>query len=152
MAEPGTNKESRYYALLFPVILPQAPVLIAVDTAVRLVTAACCREIPVTDPLLRGIMNKCIELVQEAKLPVSGYAMPDARRGNRWALSINNCMPKLRPVGSSQDSFCTLLALLYDVVAGKRGILSLRNYRDAEEWTFGEVAKRTKMLAALIAA
>jgi hypothetical protein len=44
------------------------------------------------------------------------------------------------------------LALLYDVVAGKRGILSLRNYRDAEEWTFGEVAKRTKMLAALIAA
>jgi len=35
---------------------------------------------------------------------------------------------------------------------GKRGILGLCNYRDADEWTFGEVAKRTKMLAALIAA
>jgi hypothetical protein len=54
-------------------------------------------EIPVTDPLLRGIMSKCIELVQGAKLPVSGYAMPDAMRGNRWVLSVNNCMPKKRP-------------------------------------------------------
>ena len=152
MAEPGIYKESQYYALLFPIILAQAPVLIAVDTAVRLVTAACCCEIPVTDLLLRKIMSKCIELVQVAKLPVSGYAMPDARRGNRWALSINNCIPKLRPEGCSQDSFCTLLALLYDVVVGKRGILSLCNYRDAEEWNFGEVAKRTKMLASLIAA
>ena len=101
LVEPGIYKESQYYALLFPIILPQAPVLIAVDTAVRLVTAACCGEIPVTDLLLRRIMSKCIELVQGAKLPVSGYAMPDARRGNRWVLSINNCMPKLRPVGCS---------------------------------------------------
>ena len=116
LAEPGTNKESQYYALLFPIILPQAPVLIAVDTAVRLVTAACCGEIPVTDLLLRRTMSKCIELVQEAKLPVSACAMPDARRGNRWALSVNNCMSKLKPEGCSQDSFCTLLALLYDAV------------------------------------
>ena len=151
MAEPGTKKESQYYALLFPIILPKAPVLIAVDTAVRLVTAACCDEIPVNDLLLRGIMSKCIELVQGAKLSVSGYAMHDARRGNRWVLSVNNCMPRRRPEGCSQDSFCALLALLYDAVMGKRGILGLRNYRDAEEWTFGEVAKRTKMLAALIA-
>ena len=97
-------------------------------------------------------MSKCIELVQEAKLPVSACTMPDARRGNRWALSVNNCMPKQKPEGCSQDSFCTLLALLYDAVVGKRGILGLCNYRDADEWTFGEVAKRTKMLAALIAA
>ena len=64
LVEPGIYKESQYYALLFPIILPQAPVLIAVDTAVRLVTAACCCEIPVTDLLLRGIMSKCLELVQ----------------------------------------------------------------------------------------
>ena len=38
------------------------------------------------------------------------------------------------------------MALLYDTVVGKRGILGLCNYRDADEWTFGEVAKRTKML------
>ena len=101
LAETGTIKESQYYALLFPVILPQAPVLIAVDTAVRLVTAACCSKIPVTDLLLRGIMSKCIELVQGAKLPVSGYAMPDARRGNRWILSVNNCMPRKNPEGCS---------------------------------------------------
>ena len=99
LAEPGTKKESYYYTLLFPVILPQAPVLIAVDTAVRLVTAACCEEIPTTDLLLRRIMSKCLELVKGAKLPVSGYAMPDARRGNRWVLSVNNCMPKQRPEG-----------------------------------------------------
>ena len=97
-------------------------------------------------------MSKCLELVKRAKLPVSGYAMPDARRGNRWILSVNNCMPKQRPEGCSSDNFCTLLALLYDTVVGKRGILGLCNYRDAKEWTFGEVAKRTKMLAALIAA
>jgi len=101
LAETGTFNESQYYALLFPVILPQAPVLIAVDTAVRLVTAACCCEIPVTDLLLRRIMSKCLEWVKGAKIPVSGYAMPDARRGNRWILSVNNCMPKLRPVGCS---------------------------------------------------
>ena len=92
-----------------------------------------------------------MELVKKAKLPVSGYAMPDARRGNRWVLSVNNCMPKNKPEGCNQDSFCTLLALLYDAVEGKSWILGLRNYRDADEWTFGEVAKRTKMLAALIA-
>ncbi len=101
LAETGTFNESQYYALLFPIILPQAPVLIAVDTAVRLVTAACCGDIPVTDLLLRKIMSKCLEWVKREKIPVSGYAMPDARRGNRWILSVNNCMPKLRPVGCS---------------------------------------------------
>ena len=104
-----------------------------------------------TDLLLRRIMSKCLELVKGAKIPVSGYAMPDARRGNRWVLSVNNCMPKQRPEGCSKDSFSTLLALLYDAVVGKRGILGLCNYRDADKWTFKEVAKRTKMLAALIA-
>ena len=97
MAEPGVKKESQYYALLFPIILPQAPVLIAVDTAVRLATATCCGDIPVTDLLLRGIMSKCVELVKGAKLPVSACAMLDARRGNRWVLSVNNCMPKPKP-------------------------------------------------------
>ena len=71
LAETGTFNESQYYALLFPIILPQAPVLIAVDTAVRLVTAACCEVIPATDRLLRRIMSKCLELVMEAKLPVT---------------------------------------------------------------------------------
>ena len=78
--------------------------------------------------------------------------MPDARRGNRWVLTVNNCMPKKKPEGGSQDSFCALLALLYDAVERKNGILGLCNYREAEEWTYGEVAKRIKMLAALIAA
>ena len=78
--------------------------------------------------------------------------MPDARRENRWVLSVNNCMPKNKPEGCSQDSFCTMLVLLYDAVVGKSGILGLHNYRDADEWNFGEVTKRTKMLATLIAA
>ena len=44
------------------------------------------------------------------------------------------------------------MALLYNAVDRKSGILGLYNYRDADELIFGEVGKRTKMLAALIAA
>ena len=43
-----------------------------------------------------------------------------------------------------------LWALLMGVVHCHEGFFSLTNYRDAPNWTYGEVTKRLKYLATLI--
>ena len=73
--------------------LVETPVLIGIDTGVRMIYASCCVPLNKKDAPLKDIMNMCLEIVEESNLLVSKVMIPDARQGNRWCLCVNLASP-----------------------------------------------------------
>ena len=119
--------------------------LIGIDTGVRMIYASCCAPLHKKDAPLKKIMYICLEIVEESNLLASMVMIPDARQGNRWCLCVNLASPTSgKPKKYQGGRKEVLWALLMGVVHSKEGFFSLSRYRDAPNWTYGEVTKRLK--------
>ena len=150
----GEEFRKEYYTTFFlPVYLADTPVLIGIDMGVRMIYAACCRELTKNDTVIREIMNTCLKTVEDddLDLTLSEEAMPDVRQYNRWCLSVNKAWPTLKPPGGYRDGSKEVMwALMMGIAHDRDSFFSLHRYQDANEWEYGEVLKRLRMMATLI--
>ena len=85
--------EGSFSSIYIPMQLVETPVLIGIDTGVRMIYAACCAPLNKKDAPLKDIMNICLEIVEESNLLVGNVMIPDARQANRWCLCVNLASP-----------------------------------------------------------
>ena len=85
--------EGSFSSIYIPIQLVETPVLIGIDTGVRMIYAACCAPLNKKDAPLKDIMNVCLEIVEESNLIVGNVMIPDARQENRWCLCVNLASP-----------------------------------------------------------
>ena len=68
----GEEFRKEYYTTFFlPVYLADTPVLIGIDMGVRMIYAACCRELTKDDTVIREIMNTCLKAVEDDNLDLT---------------------------------------------------------------------------------
>ena len=85
--------EGSFSSIYIPIQLVETPVLIGIDTGVRMIYASCCAPLNKKDAPLKDIMNICLEIVEESNLLVGNVMIPDVRQANRWCLCVNLASP-----------------------------------------------------------
>jgi hypothetical protein len=85
--------EENFSSIYIPMQLVETPVLVGIDTGVRMIYASCCAPLNKKDAPLKDIMDICLEIVEESNLLASTVMIPDARQANRWCLCVNLASP-----------------------------------------------------------
>jgi hypothetical protein len=79
-----TFDEDTYTTLIFPMILPNSCVLVAMDNGVRLTIRAVCGDLSSDGEIIKDLINDLAEVIMSSNLILGEGMMPDIRQANRW--------------------------------------------------------------------
>ena len=77
-------EEEIYTTLIFPMILTNSCVLVAMDNGVRMTIGAVCGDLSSDGKITKDLMNDLAEVVIDSRLILGEGMMPDIRQANRW--------------------------------------------------------------------
>ena len=78
--------EDAYTTLIFPIILPNSCVLVAMDNGVRMTIGAVCGDLSSDGVIIKDLINDLAEVIMSSNLILGEGMMPDIRQANRWCL------------------------------------------------------------------